>query len=234
MFGLKTDKVHRDAIAVGNELTFVQVYNFAKTEESTRAQMDIIAKPEQVPEVHAVRSKKTYPSKFPITNKGQQGKRYPQNKQNRYTKPCDNCEEEHAGETCPGKDVKCFYCKRTGHYKKKCPKKRQGQRRRVHEMTEEEQLSEDLSTYTLREIGSITSTSSKSINDVSMTSSGATKRHIDKIFAKVKLNDSHNIKLKVDTGSDTCTLTSDDFKKSHLAVKIIPSNCVLKTTAGEE
>ena len=41
MFGLKSDKVRRDAIAKGNELTFQQVYEFAKVDESTRVQMKV-------------------------------------------------------------------------------------------------------------------------------------------------------------------------------------------------
>ena len=35
VFGLKSDKVRRDAIAIGNNLTYQLVYNLAKTEEST-------------------------------------------------------------------------------------------------------------------------------------------------------------------------------------------------------
>ena len=53
-----------------------------------------------------------------------------------------------------------------------------------------------------------------------------------KIYARVKLNGSHDIKLKVDTGSDTCTLTSTDLQKSQLAVKIKPSNCILNKYGG--
>ena len=44
VFGIKSDKARRDAIAIGNELTFQQVYDLAKTEESTEAQMDVITK----------------------------------------------------------------------------------------------------------------------------------------------------------------------------------------------
>ena len=37
VFGPKSDKVRRDAIAKRNELTFQQVYELAKVNESTRA-----------------------------------------------------------------------------------------------------------------------------------------------------------------------------------------------------
>ena len=37
VFGLNSDKVRKDAL--GNKLTFQQIYDLAKTEESTNAQM---------------------------------------------------------------------------------------------------------------------------------------------------------------------------------------------------
>ena len=46
VFGLRSDKVRRDAIAKGNELTFQQVYELAKVDESTRAQMKAITQSE--------------------------------------------------------------------------------------------------------------------------------------------------------------------------------------------
>ena len=39
VFGLKSDQVRRDAIKLGNTLTLKQVYDLAKVEESTKAQM---------------------------------------------------------------------------------------------------------------------------------------------------------------------------------------------------
>ena len=38
--------------------------------------------------------------------------------------------------------------------------------------------------------------------------------------------------MKVDTGSDTCTLTSTDLQKSQLAEQIKPSNCILNKYGG--
>ena len=46
------------------------------------------------------------------------------------------------------------------------------------------------------------------------------------------LNDSYKLKLKVDTGSDTCTLTKMDWQKSQLAVKLTPSRCILNKYGG--
>ena len=58
VFGPKSDKVRRDAIAKGNELTFQQVYELAKVNESTRAQMKAITQSKDKTELHSVRSKK--------------------------------------------------------------------------------------------------------------------------------------------------------------------------------
>ena len=52
VFGLKSDKVRRDAIATGNELTFQKVYEFAKVDESTRVQMKAITQHEGSSELH--------------------------------------------------------------------------------------------------------------------------------------------------------------------------------------
>ena len=58
IFGLKSDKVRKDAISKGHSLTFQQVYDLAKTEESTRAQMQVIRQGDLISELHSVRSKK--------------------------------------------------------------------------------------------------------------------------------------------------------------------------------
>ena len=58
VFGMKSDKARREAIGVGNNLTFEEVYALAKTEETTQAQMEVITKGSVSDEVvHAVRSR---------------------------------------------------------------------------------------------------------------------------------------------------------------------------------
>ncbi len=230
VFGLKSDKVRRDAIAIGNNLTYQQVYDLAKTEESTKAQMDVISKGAQTPEVHAVRSRRAPQHKNQSANARQEKKKYhPQqnSKGSRPSKPCYNCGEHHTKEEkCPAKNAKCHFCKKKGHYQKVCRSKS----RKVNDLSHNES-SEDLQSYMMGDIGLITTTV-KSVNNVSTKKSSDDKRHIDKIYARVKLNDKYSAKLKVDTGSDTCTLTTDDLKKSKLPVKIMPSNCILNNYGG--
>ena len=54
VFGLRSDKVRKDTISKGNSLTFQQVHDLAKTEESTKAQMQAITQEYQAGSVHSV------------------------------------------------------------------------------------------------------------------------------------------------------------------------------------
>ena len=91
--------------------------------------------------------------------------------------------------------------------------------------------SDDMNAYNLGEIGTITRTMG-SVNNVSAKTTHNKDRPIDKIYARVKLNGSHDIKLKVNTGFDTCKRISTDLQKSQLVVKIKPSNCILNKYGG--
>ena len=53
VFGVAYDKVRKDTIALGNSLTFKQVYDLAKVDESTKAQMKIISKGEEKSDLHS-------------------------------------------------------------------------------------------------------------------------------------------------------------------------------------
>jgi len=54
VFGVTSDKVHKDALALGSSLTFKQVYDLAKVDESTKAQMEIISKGDEKSDIHTV------------------------------------------------------------------------------------------------------------------------------------------------------------------------------------
>ena len=79
VFGLKSDQVRRDAIKLGNTLTLKQVYDLAKVEESTKAQLEVITKGDPTTDVHAVRSRNKKSPSFK-----------PQMKQNRFNKEQDS------------------------------------------------------------------------------------------------------------------------------------------------
>ena len=54
VFGIKSDKVQEDLKALGNILTFRQVYYLAKVEENTKVQMEIISNDEDISDLHTV------------------------------------------------------------------------------------------------------------------------------------------------------------------------------------
>ena len=54
VFGVASDKVRKDAIALGNGLTFKQAYDLAKVDEITKAQMKITSKGDEKFDLHTV------------------------------------------------------------------------------------------------------------------------------------------------------------------------------------
>ena len=52
--GVASDKVRKDALGLGNGLTFKQVYDLTKVDESTKAQMKIVSKGDQKFDLHTV------------------------------------------------------------------------------------------------------------------------------------------------------------------------------------
>ena len=127
VFSLKSDKVRRDAIGKGNELTFQQVYELAKVDKSTRAQMKAITQSEDKTELHIVRSKKKPPFFKKAQNEEQKNisDKKPFKKPLKFkSKGCFRCGDNHDKSTeCPAKFAKCKYCGKQGHYIKMCLKK---------------------------------------------------------------------------------------------------------------
>ena len=65
VFGVASDKVRKDAIALGNGLTFKQVYDLAKVDERTKAQMKIISKGDEKFDLHTVQRASGHPTRPP-------------------------------------------------------------------------------------------------------------------------------------------------------------------------
>ena len=123
VFGIKSNKVRRDAMAICNNLTYQQVYDFAKTEESTEARMVAIASHEAITDVHAVKSlvprRKKQAAK--TSQKQPEGLKQPRNQPEKSHKPCYRCGEDHGRRNrCPDKEENCNYCKQKGHYAAVC------------------------------------------------------------------------------------------------------------------
>ena len=198
VFGINSNKARHDAFAVGNTLTFQQVYNFAKTEESADLQMKILEQQNaQQSTVHAVsrevRHKPTYSAEN--TAPGPNKPRYRAREQQQHTGgrssaqnkgSCYNCGDSHERDKCPAKDTLCYYCGIKGHFKRVCMKKQSS--RQVHDVADTDgAISNEL-------VGSITT-----VHSISSGSQGS--KFPSKIYANVRFNDGKNkTKVKIDTG----------------------------------
>ena len=58
--------------------------------------------------------------------------------------------------------------------------------------------------------------------------------HPDKIYANVKINKHHSMNLKVDTGADTCVITTTDLQLFPFPITILPCKNVLRGYGGSE
>lgn len=63
VFSVASDKIRKDAMALGKGLTFKQVYDFAKADESSKAQMKIISKGDKKFDLHVVNEHQDIPLK---------------------------------------------------------------------------------------------------------------------------------------------------------------------------
>ena len=228
VFGLKSDQVRRDAIKLGNTLTLKQVYDLAKVEESTKAEMEVISKGDPTTDVHAVRSRNKMSPSFK-----------PQMKQNRFnkekdsgqngrqqqmlrTRGCPKCRGTHQkSENCPARSTECRYCGKIGHYKKVCFKRKQ---RQLHEINDEGQgtnLDYDYEEH-WSNVGTVDTVSSVQ----------AVTEYPKKLFTVVKLNNCHDLRMKIDTGADTNILTTYDIQDMPFVPSMKASSKILKAYGG--
>ena len=80
-------------------------------------------------------------------------------------------------------------------------------------------------------LGTLTSTKCQRTQEISRN---ALDSHPDKIFAKVKINEVHDMSLKVDTGADACVITSADLQHFPFPITIFPCSNVLRGYGGSE
>ena len=134
VFGINSNKARHDAFAVGNNLTFQQVYNFAKTEDSADLQMKMLEQQNtHQSTVHAVsrevRQKPTYSTEYTVANNSKPRYRAAREQQQQHTGgrsnnqskgSCYNCGDSHDRDRCPAKDTQCYYCGIKGHFKRVC------------------------------------------------------------------------------------------------------------------
>ena len=229
VFGIGSDKARRDANAIGNNLTCQQVYELAKTEECTNAQMDIISKGEQTTnDVHAVKSfggarpRQRQPDRQRYSKAAHTRDSPKPSSRGQGDSTCANCNGAHSkDDICPAKNTRCYFCGGIGHYKRAC----RNRRRQIHDLrAEDDSCGSAEEGYTLDAIKTVSAV--HGVASEQPVGNGCNVK--DKVFARVMLNGTYKTRLKVDTGSDTCTITKGELHKSGLDVEVKPNNCILR------
>ena len=80
-------------------------------------------------------------------------------------------------------------------------------------------------------LGTLTSSQGQQTQEISVH---ALDSHPDRIYAKVKVNEHHNMSLKVDTGADACVITTTDLQHFPFPITILPCSHVLRGYGGSE
>ena len=133
VIGVASYKVRKDAIALGNGLTFEQVYDLAKVDESTNAQTKIISKGDEKSDLHTLQRESAYSTHEPPPRQifkhqtpcGDQNKKDSTGRKPRRpefkSKGCFRCRNTHDRlASCPAKNSKFKHCGKTGHYARVC------------------------------------------------------------------------------------------------------------------
>ena len=262
MFGLNSDKVRKDAIALGNKLTLQQIDDLAKNEESRPAQMKAITQGSseiKIKETHSVRSGNTGNTgrfsrpkgapKHPETPQEpqqfkNQGKSTPRKFKFKYS-GCFRCGGNPERQApCPAVNATCRFCRKKGHFLKACMKRNVKQ---LHEIVDspnyegqdihlrpDDSAEFAVNTFTYEEDGaSDTEAITVILGSVSTENAlHSLDSHQDRIYQSVRLNDKCNVKMKIDTGADTCILTTDDLQILPISIDLQPSDSILKGYGG--
>ena len=157
--------------------------------------------------------------------------------------------------SCPAKNSKFKHCGKNGHYARVCMQQRL---QKVHQIVsspeyqgqdihlEDEYPIGDYDVYTYEEqseeetsdsepitvfLGTLTSTKGQQTQENTLN---ALDSHSDKICAKLKINEHHDMSLKVDTGADACVITTTDLQHLPFLITILPCSNVLRGYGASE
>jgi hypothetical protein len=236
VFGLKSDKVRQEAIAKGNDLTYDQVYQLAKTYENTENQMRVMNAGTE-PKEHVLAVRRTGPVQSHIHVKENQGRYKDKNSRPRRdnTRKCLRCGDAHDNSAyCRAASVICNYCKVKGHYEKVCIKKRN---KVLHQIRDDPSYSEqDIFVESETDDGEThTITTNQKVKKLQVLVEHGQPKYATKIYAKVKVNNVF-LKMKVDTGAETSVVNKNDLRKlkdmgaqKSISLESSRSNCHSET-----
>ena len=153
---------------------------------------------------------------------------------------CFRCGNKHGTtHNCSAMRAKCQYCGKTGHFKPVCMTKRLKQVKVIAQnpdyrgqdiyllVNDEEERDYCGDSSENSEPITVVLDTITSENTVDVVSSNP-----ERIISTVKINDTRSIPMKVDTGADTCVLTTDYLQKLGLCLDIKPCNVVRKSYGG--
>ena len=160
---------------------------------------------------------------------------------------CGNTHDESAN--CSAMNAKCKHCGKIGHYARVCM---QQHLLKVHEIVSSPEyqgqdihleddnfLDSNYDTYTYEEegvsdtepinvfLGTLTSTKNGQNQEIALLNSIP-----DKIHATVRINNIHDMSLKVDTGADTSVITTTDLQHFPFPITILQCSKILKGYGG--
>jgi hypothetical protein len=150
---------------------------------------------------------------------------------------CFRCGGKHERQApCPALKATCKFCNKKGHFLKVCMKRNVKQ---VHEIVDnpnykgqdihiQPDKAEEFATndYAYEEDGS-SDTEPITVIIGSMSTENTVHSlvsHQYKIYKNIHLNNKCNVKMKIDTGADTCILTTDDLQVLPISIDLQPSD----------
>ena len=159
--------------------------------------------------------------------KAPSGNAKPSMKQVSKTKTCYRCgRADHQHSSCPFKDSKCHYCKKTGHIASVCRKKKAEQGQEQHGKQQHR------TKYVAAEPQELSSDSDTDSIPIKQLRGGSKSRSSHPITVQVQVN-GKPIQMELDTGAAVSVISEQLHKKLFPDAKLRPAHALLRTYTGE-
>ena len=123
VIGMNSDKVRKECLKIGNDLTFAKARDMARVEESALRQLQQMSKSVEVNTVKGSQAGNQH-GKQDISQSAK-GEYHPPTGSGNM---CRNCGlNSHSREQCPARNMQCYNCHKTGHFARACRSKKNKQ-----------------------------------------------------------------------------------------------------------